>query len=343
MVAVGLHWVRGMRAAVLCLLSACAAWPQFRSTVPLVVAPTTIKDSKGRTVDGLDPADLILYDNNVLRPIQADFAVYPISLVVAVESSQSSKAILGKFGNSGILFSQLLAADRGETALISFSDDVSEVVPFTSDPDDLTHELKRLRPEGRGAAVLDGLTKALDMLAHRPPGRRLVVLMVSESRDRSSHARLPEVVQEVQHLNAAVYWLTYSATLAMYTDRRVTTVGDVEDPKEKGKDKKKDETVLPADTPPIDFLAPFTELAHLTKPNISNLFTRLTGGQEISFLTKSSLESAIHAIGDEIHSQYILTFPPAVGQAGLFHTIRVQVKDRPDLKVKTREGYWSLQ
>ena len=45
--------ISGMRAAVLCLLSACAAWPQFRSTVPLVVAPTTVKDSKGKIVDGL--------------------------------------------------------------------------------------------------------------------------------------------------------------------------------------------------------------------------------------------------------------------------------------------------
>jgi VWFA-related protein len=342
-VAFRLQWNLGMRVAVLCLLSTCVAWPQFRSTVPLVVAPATVKDGKGRIVDGLEPSDLILYDNNVLRPIQADIAVYPISLVVAVESSQSSKAILDKLGNSGILFSQLLAADLGETALLSFSDEVTPLVDFTSDPDDLTHELKRLRPDGAGAAVLDGLRKALDMLAHRPPGRRLIVLMISENRDRSSQVKLPDVVQQVQHLNAAVFWLTYSTTLSQYTDRRVTTIGAVEDPKEKGKDRKKDETVLPADTPPMDLLAPFTALAHLTKPNVANLFTRLTGSEESSFLTKGALESAIHDIGEEIHRQYILTFPPAAGEPGLFHAIRVEVRNRPDLKVTTREGYWSIQ
>jgi VWFA-related protein len=342
-VASQLHRNSAMRAAVLCLLSACVAWPQFRSTVPLVVAPTTITDRQGHIVDSLDPSGLVLYDNNVPRPIQADLAFFPISLVVAVESSQSSKAILGKLGGSGILFSQLLAADQGETALISFSDAVTELAGFTSDPDDLAHELKRMRPDGGGAAVLDGLSKALDMLAHRRPGRRLIVLMISESRDRSSQTKLPEVVQQVQHLNAAVYWLTYSTTLSQYTDRRVTTVGDVEDPKEKGKDKKKDETVLPADPPPMNLLAPFTELAHLAKPNVADLFTRLTGAQQMSFLTKGGLESAIQAIGEEIHRQYILTFSPAAGQAGLFHTIRVEVKNRPDLKVKTREGYWAIQ
>ena len=261
-----------------------------------------------------------------MRPIQADVA-----------------AILDKFGGSGILFSELLAADQGETALLTFSDTVTELVDFTSDADDLTHELKRLHPDGGGAAVMDGLMAALDKLSHRPPGRRLIVLMTSESRDRSSQAKLPEVVQLAQRLNAAVYWLTYSTTLAQYTDRRVTTIGDVEDPKLKGLDKKRDATIVPGDPPPTNLLAPFTELAHLTRPVLSDLFPRLTGGDAHNFLTKGALESALHAIGEEIHRQYILTFSPAPGAAGEFHTIRIAVKDRPDLKVKTREGYWSIQ
>jgi len=342
-VAVELLRVSGMRLALLCLLSASAAFPQFRTTGQLVVAPTIVKDSKGRVVDGLDTGDLLLFDNNVPRPIQADFAAFPISLVVAVESSQNSKAVLDKLGSAGILLSQLVAADRGETALISFSDDVTQLVDFTSDPDDLTHELRRMRPDGAGAAALDGLAKALDMLSHRPPGRRLIVLMIGESRDRSSKAKLPDVVQKVQELNAAVYWLTYSTTWTRYTDTHVTTFGDIEDPSEKGKNKEKDETPVPGDPPPMDLLAPFKELAHLTKPNLADMFTRLTGAQESAFLTKGALESAIHDIGEEVHRQYILTFVPAGGDPGLFHKIRVEVKGRPDLKVKTREGYWSIQ
>jgi VWFA-related protein len=338
-----LHPFAGMRCVLVFLLSACAAWAQFRGASQLVVAPTTIRDSKGRMVDGLDPADLILYDNNVLRPIQADLAAYPISLVVAVESGESSKAVLDKLGNSGILFSQVMAADQGETALISFSDHVTQLVDFTSDPDDLTSALTRIRPDVAGDAALEGLMKALDMLAHRRTGRRPIVLMIAETRDRSSKLKLPPVVQRVQELNAGVYWLTYSTTWTRYTDRRVTTYGDIEDPAQKGKDKEKDETPVPTDSPPMDLLAPFKELAHVTKPNLADLFTRITGGQQVAFLTKGALESAIHDIGDEIHRQYILTFRPAEGQPGQFHTIRVQVRDRPDLQAKTREGYWAVQ
>ena len=46
-----------------------------------------------------------------------DWATYPIDLVVAVQTSANSGAVLDKLGGSGILFSQLLAADAGETAI----------------------------------------------------------------------------------------------------------------------------------------------------------------------------------------------------------------------------------
>jgi len=69
-----------MRAAAALVLLACAAHAQFKSTVPLVVAPTTVKDSKGHYVDGLTPQDLILYDNNVPQAIQMDWMTYPIDL-----------------------------------------------------------------------------------------------------------------------------------------------------------------------------------------------------------------------------------------------------------------------
>jgi hypothetical protein len=210
-----LHPFAGMRCVLVFLLSACAAWAQFRGASQLVVAPTAIRDSKGRMVDGLDPADLILYDNNVLRPIQADMAAYPISLVVAVESGENSKAVLDKLGNSGILFSQVMAADQGETALISFSDHVTPLVDFTSDPDDLTSALQRIRPDGAGDAALEGLMKALDMLAHRRNGRRLIVLMISENRDRSSKLKLPAVVQRLQQLNAGMYRASHGAIIGL--------------------------------------------------------------------------------------------------------------------------------
>jgi hypothetical protein len=91
----------------------------------------------------------------------------------------------------------------------------------------------------------------------------------------------------------------------------------------------------------MDLLAPFTSLAHLASPNVASLFSGLTGSTTSGFLTKKGLETAIHQIGEEIHRQYILSFTPAPGTDGAFHKIRVEVKNRPDLKATTRDGYWA--
>ena len=64
----------------------------LKTTVPLVLAPTTITDRAGHYVRGLTPADLLLLDNNVPRKIQVDELTMPISLVVAVNSTQEAWA-----------------------------------------------------------------------------------------------------------------------------------------------------------------------------------------------------------------------------------------------------------
>src|SRR5580658_5927795 len=166
-----------MRLAAALLIFSCGAWAQFKSTVPLVVAPTTITDSKGHNVDGLTPDDLILYDNNVPQKIQMDWMTYPIDLVVAVQTSANSGAVIDKLGGSGILFSQLLAADAGETALISFSDEVRIHQDFTNNPDSVSHSLRMLRMDGDNAHMLDAMHQALLMLDHRAPSRRRIILL----------------------------------------------------------------------------------------------------------------------------------------------------------------------
>ena len=172
-----------MRVAAAMVMLASTGWTQFKSTVPLVVAPTTVTDSKGRYVDGLTPADLILYDNNVPQAIRMDWMTYPIDLVVAVETSSNSGAVVDKLGGSGILFTQLVAADAGETAVISFSDEVKVHQDFTGNPDFVIHALRMLRKEGGEARMLDALRQALIMLEQRPPGRRRIILMIAERRD----------------------------------------------------------------------------------------------------------------------------------------------------------------
>ena len=339
--------VRLAAAAIVILSATCRA--QFKSTVPLVVAPTTVTDSKGHYVDGLTPEELALYDNNVPQTIHMDWMMYPIDLVVAVQTSANSGAVIDKLGGSGILFTQLLAGEAGETAVVSFSDEVKVHQDFTGDPDLVIHSLRMLRMEGGGAHMLDALQQSLAMLERRPPGRRRIILVVGEKRDRSSEAKLPDVMARVQRLNVAVYWLTYSPLLEPFTVKN-KTAEDLKPEAERIKFRKcalcpePDDTSVPPDLGPGGAIYAIGELIRLHQPDLSILFTRTTGGRTMSFLKKNALEQAIQLVSEEVHRQYLLTFEPkSGGNPGEFHAVRVAVKNRPDLRAKTRDGYWAVQ
>jgi VWFA-related protein len=337
-----------MRVAAAIIMLTCAGWAQFKSTVPLVVAPTTVTDSKGRYVDGLALQDLILYDNNVPQALQMDWMTYPIDLVVAVQTSSNSGAVIDKLGGTGILFTQLLAADAGATAVISFSNQVQLHQDFTANPDSIIHALRMLRQEGGDARMLDALHQALLMLERRPVGRRRIILMIAEKRDRASQAKLTEVMEQVERLNAVVYWLTYSPLLQPFTVKP-KTAEDLKPEAERNKKQKcalctpPDNTPVPPDLGPGGYIYAIGELIRLHQPDLSSLFTKTTGGRTLNFLKKNALEQAIQLVGEEVHRQYILSFEPKGGEPGKFHTIRVALKNRPDLQAKTRAGYWALQ
>jgi VWFA-related protein len=336
-----------MRAAVWIVVLTCPIWAQFKSNVPLVVAPTTVTDAKSHFIDGLTPQDLTLFDNNVAQAIRMDYMTFPIDLVVAIQASENSGAVIDKLGGSGILFTQLLAAEAGKTAVISFSDDVKVHQDFTGDPDRVTHALRMLRKEGDHARILDALQQALVMLEQRRQGRRRIILIVAEKRDRGSKTTLVDVMERVERLNATVYWLTYSPFLEPFTVK-ARTVEDEKPEAERIKMPKcawcpgPDETAVPPDVGPGGLLYGLGELMRLQKPDLASLFTTHTGGRTLAFVKKNALEQAIQLVGEEVHRQYILNFEPKGNEPGSFHAIRVEVTGRPELHAKTREGYWSL-
>ncbi len=341
-----------MRPLPLILLALPLATAQFRSTVPLVVAPVTVTDAKGRFIDGLTEKELVLYDNNVPQPIRVDEAVNPISLVVLIQASSNSAANLAKFAGSGVLFTDLLSGDAGETAVVSFSDRPKLVQDFTADSRALSRGLRNLRVQGNGAALLDGLRVALDLVFARGWSRRKVILVAAERRDRSSAASLADLLRDAQRQNVIVYWLTYSAFLAPFTARPRTVWDTMTDEQKANPDRgqgsikyplPEEQEPLPPEMAPGSLLSIFTELKNRSQVDLAALFTRTTGGRTFNFLKRSGLESAIQAVGEEVHRQYVVTFQPKQEAAAGYHTLRAGVRGQAGLEVRTRAGYWRVE
>src|SRR5262249_44216131 len=93
-----------------------------------------------------------------------------------------------------------------------------------------------------------------------------------------------------------------------------------------------------------NFVPMFTEIFKAAKGIFINdpldIYSKYTGGRQYSFMKQGALERAVQEIGEELHSQYLLTYTPNnLNEAG-FHEISVTVL-KPDLKVTTRRGYWT--
>lgn len=334
-----------VRAVGVALLIAGLAWAQFKSTAPLVVSPVTVNDAAGRPVNGLAAAELAVFDNGEAQQIRLQVVDEPVSLAVLIQVRPNAAAVLDKLGRSGNLLSDLLAAYQGETAILTFSDSVQVAQDFTADSAKLTKVLKYLRPKYAGGGIYDAVAEALHVLAARDPARRKILLAIAQSRDQGSKTKLDELLRDPALQNTTIYWLTYSTFLAPFTNKNKTK-GDrltEEEKKDPWRDKSHDGEGLPPDIAPGSLVNIFTALAARAKVDAAGLLSRTTGGRTFAFLTQSSLEDAIHAVADEAHQQYIVSFQPKPDEPGVFHALRAEVRGRPELKVRTRTGYWSVR
>ncbi len=308
--------------AALIAWSSFAQQPTIRTTVPLVVLPTTVTDQSGRFVYGLQASDFVVLDNGKPRPVRVDdpdSVLAPLAMVVLIQTSDLSRSALLKVRKVGSMIPEAVAGANAEAAIVTFSDEVKVVQNFTQDADRISDVFQDLKAadSGRGR-MIDAVAKGLDMLATRPKARAAIVI-IGESKDRGSESKVSQLLPALQQSKVTVYSLTYSAYLTAFTTR-----GSEYEPPDSG-----------------GLLAAITETARLGKPNTTALLTEATGGRVLKFETKSKLENDLIRLGSEIHSRYMISFTPEEGERGSFHKLQVAVKNRPKLTVRTRPGYWS--
>ncbi len=291
--------------------------PTFRATAPLVIVPVTVLDASGRPVDGLEPADFELLDNGKPRRFDTEERVQPIALVIVVQASLNAAAVLKRINRIGSLIEPLLIGRRGTAAVLRFANDPELVHPFTNDPSRLTQALAGIRPRGSQRRQLDAVAEALRLLKDRRDHRR-VILLVSERRDLGSRQPLDEIASAAQRDNVAIYSLTFSPMLGELTAK-------------------------PGHAAPpsgMDLSALFKLLKQMGQQDATAVLANSTGGRSLGFLKQETLEESITAIGEELHSQYLLSFVPEASDAGRFHALTVRMRRRTGVLVRARLAYW---
>jgi VWFA-related protein len=317
----------------------------IRVQVNAVIAPTTVTDKVGDFVTGLQQGDFTLYDNGHQQRIIVDVNYRPISMVVAVQANNMVEDILPKIQKMGNVLDALVVGQAGEVAVIAFDHRIRTMLDFTTDSGKISDTLKKVTAGSSSSRMIDATIEGIRMLRRRPEERRRILLLISEKKDIASSGRLKEALNYAQFANVTIYSVDISHVMTSLTGHPIPPRPDPIPPG--GQHMPTGGTATPTDiTQNYDlgnWIPAFEEIFNDAKrPFVHNpvdAFTRLTGGREYSFITQTALEHSLTQLGEELHSQYFLSYHPDDLTEPGFHTIRVEV-DRGGLTIRTRPGYW---
>jgi VWFA-related protein len=331
--------------------------PKVKVQVTLVNTPVTVRDARGGMVHNLEQRDFQITDNGVAQQISHfDLGGDPISLVILLETSSRIEPLAPQMRKTGILFTQTVMGPNGEAAVVGFNDSVDKLQDFTSNSDVIENTVAHLGLGTSGSKLYDAMGVGVEMLTGRPqatadkPGRRRVLMILSEATDDGSSAKLGEVLRQAQLANVTIYSVGLSTTSAELrakpkdTRPQITPPGTFPLPPQPGTPQTPTSEANRYGN--IDLMALAVWAVQHAESKIKDhaleLAATATGGVHLPTFKDRSIEKAIDEIGGELHSQYTISYTPTGTDASGYHEIKVNVirNDAKNLKVRARPGYF---
>ena len=322
--------------------------------VALVNTPVVVKDPKGQLVNTLDAKDFEVTDNGVVQQItHFDLGGDPLSVVFLVETSSRIAPLLPQINKAASVLTETVMGAEGEAAVVGFNDSVDKLQDFTTNRDVIEKTFSKLNTVTRGSKLYDAMAMGVEMLSGRPlptadaPGRRRVMLILSEATDVGSDTKLGAVLRRAQLSNVTIYAVGLSTTMAELkappkdTTPHVTPPGTFGRPGPPGVPQTPDTQAAEYGSGNLLALAVWA-VKHV-KDKITDhaleLAATATGGEHVAAFKSRTLEKAVDEIGAELHAQYTLSYIPTGTNQGGYHEIKVTVK-KEGLKVRARPGYY---
>jgi VWFA-related protein len=310
---------------VLLLLSGIAV-PQettLRSQSNVVLVPALVKDQQGGIVYSLQVKDFIVEDDGVEQPVRLDEAPegQPISLVVAIQRGRRAYAEFPRMQGLKSMLDPLFALGTARVAVVEFDSHVDLTRNFTRDATLVEDDLRNLQQGDDGASILDAVDYSVKLLKQEPEERLRVLLLISETRDHGSHAKIEATVAAIGQSNAVMYALAFSPSLSNILDTgRGTNMNEMHNG--------------------VDILDLAYRIAQAMRKNVPSTIASMTGGEYELFATRKKFEMRVNDFTNHLHSRYLLSFAPKNPHPGL-HQIRVRLKDAAEGTVLARNSYWA--
>jgi len=176
----------------------------FKVDVKLVNVFVTVTDGRGAPVGGLEKENFLVKEDGKEQKIAvfSRESALPLSIVLSVDTSLSTRKDLPLELMSARKFAHAIVRPQDGLALYKFSEEVSEVVPFTSDLKKIDAGIDRVR-NGAATALYDAIFLGSQALARRQ-GRKVMVV-ITDGGDTVSQVDYKEALRAAQEAEALIY------------------------------------------------------------------------------------------------------------------------------------------
>ncbi len=337
----------------------------------LVLVPALVRDKHNNLVFTLGADDFSLTDDGIPQKLrlEQDTGGEPLALVVDIEVGGAGAREQKNFAALAPLIEAVVGNVPHHVAVVEFDSHPTLEQDFTADNDATAGTLRELVPGDNGAAILDSIGFSVELLRKQPTAYRRAILLISETLDRGSTAKLDEALHAVTDTNTAIYSIGFStgkSEASHYAYRELPTKAAgpngswlrVENANPNpphgcmGKDPNPDpdathHTIIKA-YDCLTQLAPPLALAKMAaidatdslRRNIPETVARLTGGEYFKLTDEKSLERSLQTLSNHIPNRYVLSFQPQSPHPG-FHVLSLKTPEYPGFAVTARNGYWA--
>ena len=172
--------------------------------VKLVNVFVTVTDAHGAPVANLQKENFLLKEDGKEQKIAifSKESALPLSIVLAVDTSLSTRKDLPLELISARKFAHAIVRPQDGLAVYKFSEEVSEVVPFTSDLKKIDAGIDRVR-NGSATALYDAVFLGSHALSRRQ-GRKVMVV-ITDGGDTVSQVDYKEALRAAQESEAIIY------------------------------------------------------------------------------------------------------------------------------------------
>jgi VWFA-related protein len=329
--------------------------PTFTTQSTLVLVPTLVTRKSGEPVFTLTASDFTVTDDGVPQKITVeDNGGQPLALVVVVETGGAGASQLPNLHPLPSMLDNLIGGVQHQVAVVAFDSTPHLLQDFTPDTDAADNALRGLQPGDLGAAILDSLTFAVNLLRQQRPQYRRAILLVSETLDHGSYVSLEDALRAISDTNTAIYTLSFSSTRYDARDQsskffQPNTPGPAhgcmaKDPnnpeRTTGQTMSQLYDCLSLLAPPLRAikLATIAGMDSLRR-DIPQSVAHITGGEFYRFHDAKSMEHDLVAISGHVPNRYLISFHPTSPHPGL-HTIQVHLPGYAKLNLGARSNYW---